>query len=271
MEQDPTQIFRPFDEIQWSHIGLIIVAAWSLTFFLERLLPWIAQRMPPKYRVYVLPFVPGLRLVILVVAHAQVAILILRPTPENIFALLGAAGFAIGFAFKDYVSSLVAGVVVTAERPYRPGDWVQIGDVYGEVKSVGLRAVDVLTADDTLVTIPHARIWTDAIKNANDGARDHLCVADFYVDPEHDAAAVRAQLYDVAITSPFLHLARPVSVVLREELWATHYRVKAYPVDNRDEFAFVSDLTVRGKTALAQLGASPPRAPALARAAAPKR
>ena len=40
--------------------------------------------------------------------------------------LLGAIGLAIGFALKDYVSSLIAGVVSAVELPYRPGDWVNM-------------------------------------------------------------------------------------------------------------------------------------------------
>lgn len=259
MKQELGQVFRPLQEINALTIIAVVAAAWLLVAVVERLFPWIAGRLPPRFRLYILPFVPGLRLVILAGALAQIATEIIWPAPENLFALFGAAGVALGFAFKDYVSSLVAGVVATYERPYRPGDWVRIGDVYGEVHSVGLRAIEVFTSDDTMVTIPHSKIWTEAVWNANDGARDHMCVADFYLDPDHDAAAVRERLRDVALTSPYLNLERRLSVSVREEPFATHYRVKAYPTDNRDEFQFVSDLTVRGKAALAELGVRPAR------------
>jgi small conductance mechanosensitive channel len=42
-------------------------------------------------------------------------------------------------------------------------------------------------------------------------------------------------------------------VVVAEKPWGTHYRVKAYPVDGRQEFQFISDLTVRRKAALAPM------------------
>ena len=45
----------------------------------------------------------------------------------------------------------------------------------------------------------------------------------------------------------------PITVAVFEKPWGTHYRVKAYPIDGRDEFLFISDVTVRGKTALANL------------------
>jgi len=38
--------------------------------------------------------------------------------------------------------------------PYRRGDWISIEGTYGEVKSIGLRAVEIVTPDDTMVVIP---------------------------------------------------------------------------------------------------------------------
>nr|WP_244085832.1 hypothetical protein [Desulforhabdus sp. TSK] len=49
-------------------------------------------------------------------------------------------------------------------------------------------------------------------------------------------------------------MARPVVVVVQEEEWGTHYRIRAYPIDSRDQFQFISDLTLRGKAALTAMG-----------------
>ena len=74
---------------------------------------------------------------------------------------------------------------------------------------------------------------------------------------EHDAQEVCQKLREVAITSPYLHIGRPVSVVVHEKPWGTHYRLKAYPIDGREQFSFISDMTVRGKAALADLAVVP--------------
>jgi small-conductance mechanosensitive channel len=155
------------------------------------------------------------------------------------------------------VSSIIAGIVAVYERPYRTGDWVKIDDAYGEIRSMGLRALEIVTPDDTVVSIPHAKLWDSNIYNDTDGGTTLLCVANFYLQPNHDAARIREALGDVALTSPFLSLERPVVVVLSEKPWGTHYRLKAYPIDGRDQFQFVSDLTVRGQIVLAALGAEP--------------
>jgi small-conductance mechanosensitive channel len=188
---------------------------------------------------------------------------VVNPTFESLVALLGAAGLAIGFAFRDYLSSLIAGIVTIYERPYRPGDWISVDGTYGEVLSVGLRALRMVTPDDTVVIIPHQVLWTSSIHNANDGKRDLMCVTDFFLHPNHDAKLARQLLREVALTSPFLNLERPVAVVLAEKPWGTHYRLKAYPMDSRDQFQFTSDLTVRGKQILAAIGAQAVLVPAM--------
>ena len=251
------QILRDLNKIDLNGIVLTIVFSWLAIALLQWLLPRLARRLPSRFRLYILPLVPILRLVILGFASVQVASMIIQPSAQNVFAIAGASAVAIGFAFKDYASSIIAGIVAIYETPYRPGDWVSIDGDYGEVKSVGLRSLQMVTADDTTITIPHAKIWTTNIANANDGRREHMCVAEFYMQPEHDAKLARQTLWDVGITSPYAQLKRPVLVIVREQLWATQYRLKAYPLDGRDEFLFISDLTVRGKAALADLGIKP--------------
>ena len=186
------------------------------------------------------------------------------PTPENLLAIFGTLGVVLGFAFKDYASSLMAGVVALYERPYRNGDWVKIENTYGEVQSLDLRTVQILTPDDTVVAVPHSKMWTTAIHNANGGKRDLMCVADFYLHPDHDGQQVQQNLYDVALASPYLHFLRPVIVVAAEKPWGTHYRLKAYPIDGRDQFLFITDLTLRGKAMLRRLGVAPAAAIAVA-------
>ena len=248
------QIFYHLEEIQFSLIAMIVVGTLAAILLLQRWLPWIADRVPPRFRSVILPLGPLFRLILLFISLSTIVPLVIRPTLQNLLAVFGAAGLAIGFAFKDYASSLIAGVIAIYEVPYRPGDRVTIGGVYGEVLSLDLRAVRIVTPDDSVVTIPHAKIWTENIFNANDGHREQLCVADFFLHPEHDGIKVRQKLRDVALVSPFTQLHRPIAVVCREKPWGTHYRLKAYPIDGRDEFPFVTDLTVRGKQALSGIG-----------------
>ena len=250
------QLIHSLQDISFGEIGLVVAGTWAAIWLVRLTLPFLAERGPSRLRLYLLAAVPVIRLMLLVVAILWIVPIVFNITFQNFLVISGAASVAIGFAFKDYVSSLIAGVVALAERPYRPGDWVKIGSDYGEVRTMGLRALHVLTPDANMVAIPHTRIWTDNISNANDGAKTLMCVANFYLQPRHDAARVRSTLQDVALTSAYLDYAEPVIVVLQEQPWGTHYKVRAYPYDMRDQFAFASDLTVRGKLAIAEAGAA---------------
>ena len=68
---------------------------------------------------------------------------LVEPSFENMVAIFGALGLALGFAFKDYANSLIAGIVTLYEMPYRPGDWIEVNGQYGEVRSIGTRAAEV--------------------------------------------------------------------------------------------------------------------------------
>jgi small conductance mechanosensitive channel len=247
------QFLRDVQNIDFVQIGIIIVLAYVLAKAVELFFPWLAERLPGRLRLYILPSVPVLRLVILLVAIAEILPLVVNLTFHNSLAIIGASGLALGFALKDYVSGIAAGIVALYERPYRPGDWVQVDGAYGEVQSVRLRALRLVTPDDTVVTIPNSKLWQTNIFNANDGKRNLMCVADFYLEPRHDATLVRQAFYDVALTSPYVSLDNPIFVIVAEKPWGTHYQIKAYPVDSRDQFQFISDLTIRGKSVLGEL------------------
>lgn len=233
-------------------LGLAVgaFAAWGSGW----LLPRLAEVIPSRFRNRVLTLVPALRLLIGLVVIVWAVPQVIAPTPQNLVAVLGALGIALGFAFKDYAASLVAGVVAVAERPYRQGDWVRIGPHYGEVRRVGSRAIQLVTADDDVVTVPHGRLWTDDVANANDGARTLQVDTEVWLHPDHDAEAVRARLLEVAWTAPRLDVARPVVVTQQEHAWATCYFVRAYPLDARDQFLFRTDVAARAKAALRALG-----------------
>lgn len=248
-------------------ILLIIAASWVFVVVVKKTLPRLAERFSGRHRQYVLGSVQLLRLLVILVAVLLIVPRVIEPSFQNLFALLGALGLALGFAFKDYASSLTAGMVAAYENPYRMGDWIEVDGSYGEVTAIGMRAVEIVTADDTKVVIPHMKLWSSLVKNSNDGSSFLQCAADFYLHPDHDPAKVRQALADVAMTSPFLQMLRPVVVVAKETPWATHYRLKAYPVDPRDQFQFVTDLTARAKSLLLQSGvrfASVPAAEKLA-------
>lgn len=240
---------------------MVVLVAILLVWLVQKLLPWLANRLHSKQRLLVLALVPTLRILLIILAIVWLVPLFIELTAKNTFAILSVVGLAIGFALKDYVSSLVAGIVAAYEVPYRPGDWIEIEGQYGEVRRIGTRVVEIITPNDSVIFVPHLKLWTGLIHNANNGGASLMCVVSFYLAPDHDAMAVTQRLEDVALSSPYLKLTKPVTVLVEEQPWGTHYRVKAYPMDPRQQFKFMSDLTVRGKESLRKMPVSFARIP----------
>lgn len=233
---------------------LMVVAASVLIAALQAVLPRIARQFGGKVRLYMLASVPLLRLLIIIVTITLVVPTLIQPTFENMVAIFGALALALGFAFKDYANSLIAGIVTLYEMPYRPGDWIDVDGRYGEVRSIGTRAAKIVTPDDTVVIIPHGRLWNGLIANGNDGTHHLMCVTEFFLAPGHDVTSVLACLRDVGMVSPLTKTYLPVTVVSEQQPWGFRYALKAYPVDPRDQFRFRTALLEAGHQALQELG-----------------
>lgn len=240
-------------KLTWEDV-LVVLAVLLLAHVLVSLTQWIlrhvAEKASPHLRLGILRAVPIARLLIRIGAIVIIVPILIEPTFRNVVGLLASIGLVLAFALKDYGSCLVAGVVMVLENTYQPGDWIEVDGAYGEVKSIGIRATRIVTLDDTEVIIPHSRFWSASIFNASSGNRSLLCVTDFYLHPDHDAAEVRRRLSETAKASPFLKLETPVTVIVVEKPWGTHYRVKAYVKESREQSMLVTDLTIRGKEAL---------------------
>jgi len=249
-----SELFKTITTSMAMEIAFIIVSAIVIVIAIQRILPWIGSHLQGKNRLTVIATIPFLRLAVIATTFVLILPRLIEPSVQNMIALLGTVGLALGFALKDYASSLIAGIVALGETNYRNGDWVRIGDVYGEVRHIGMRTIEVITPSDNRVLIPHALLWTEPVINANNGESRLQCSANFYLAPDHNSAEVSQSLEDVVLTSTYLYFASPITIAVREKPWGTQYIVKAYPTDASQQFRLVSDLTARGRAALQRLG-----------------
>jgi small-conductance mechanosensitive channel len=237
----------------WQALMLIVVAS-LLIWVIQKVFPRIAAKLGGKPRLYLLASVPLLRLVIIVATVILAVPILVKPSFENMVAIFGALALALGFAFKDYANSLIAGIVTLYEMPYRPGDWVEIDGQYGEVRSIGTRAAELITPDDTVIVVPHSKLWNSLIANSNDGTDHLMCVAEFHLHPHHDMTRVMTLLRTVAFTHPLTKTWKPVVVVVSNKPWGMVYRLKAYPIEPSAQFRFISELTATGAQVMATEG-----------------
>lgn len=86
-----------------------------------------------------------------------------------IIASLGLGGFALGFALKDVISNLLAGVLILVHRPFEEGDYLIVSGCEGNVKEINMRYT-ILSGVATTYMIPNASIFTNPLqlKSADD-------------------------------------------------------------------------------------------------------
>ena len=90
--------------------------------------------------------------------------------PTAWLASAGVVGIVVGFAAKDTLANLFAGIFIIADAPYKVGDFIVLDSgERGEVTRVGIRSTRVLTGDDAEVTIPNALMANQKIVNESGG------------------------------------------------------------------------------------------------------
>ncbi|MFG0605179.1 small-conductance mechanosensitive channel MscS [Vibrio mimicus] len=83
----------------------------------------------------------------------------------SVVAVIGAAGLAVGLALQGSLSNFAAGVLIVAFRPFKSGDYVEIGGVAGSVDAIQIFQTVLKTPDNKMVVVPNSSVIGGAITN----------------------------------------------------------------------------------------------------------
>ncbi len=203
------------------------------------------------------PFLAGLVHVALIAMVAVAAISTLGVPTTSFVAVLGAAGLAIALAFQGTFSNFASGVMLLTFRPFKVGDFVEVGGHAGSVKEVGVFTCMLTTPDNVQIRVPNSQIFGATIKNysANDTRRIDLVVGVSYDD---DLGVAVRTCMDVITADPRI-LTDPAPVVAVNELGDSSVNLVVRPwVNAGDYWATRWDLTRALKENLEAAGCSIP-------------
>jgi len=246
---------------------LAIIIILIVTYFVNRLVVFILDNLSERftnYRLGIKRLVPVVRLLIWTFSLYIIIAGIINPPLGTVLTVLASIGIAVGFAAQDILKNIFGGFMIILDRPFQVGDKIEVGDHYGEVIAIGLRSSRVVTPDDSIVSIPNSELMNRAVSNANSSALDCQVVAEIYLPMDVDVDAVKRIAYRAAVSSRYVYLQKPVSVIALNEVHEENYvlklRVKAYVFDIRYEFPFKSDMTELILTELKKKGLLPKQA-----------
>jgi len=114
-------------------------------------------------------------------------------------ALLGGVvGVGLGFGLQNIASNFVSGVLLSVERPIKPGDFVTVGSFEGTVQRIGARSTEILTRDHVSILVPNSRFLEGEVVNWSH--RDPMCKLHVPVGVAYgsDPGQVRAVLLEAA-------------------------------------------------------------------------
>src|SRR5213080_1300353 len=77
----------------------------------------------------------------------------------------GIAAIVLGLAGQNLLSGIIAGMSLQINRPYKVGDWLKVGDTYGEVMEINWRSTRLRTNDGIYLDIPNNEIVKTTIVN----------------------------------------------------------------------------------------------------------
>ncbi|XXN62575.1 small-conductance mechanosensitive channel MscS [Enterobacter ludwigii] len=102
----------------------------------------------------------------------------------SVIAVLGAAGLAVGLALQGSLSNLAAGVLLVTFRPFKTGEFVDLGGVMGTVQNVQIFSTTLKSADGKIVVVPNGKIIAGNIVNYS---REPIRRNEFIIGVAYDA------------------------------------------------------------------------------------
>ncbi len=259
---EPSQDLLPFFKPGGIPYALLILAVTVVgARVMTRVLDRLGRRFTDK-RLVIHQAGSFARFGLYLVGALAATLTVIRATPEVLIAIGGTVAVAVGFALKDLVSSIVAGLIILVDRPFQVGDRVTFDGWYGEIRHIGLRSVRLTTLDDTQVTIPNNRFLIDSVASGNAGAVEMMVQMDYYIGLDQDLPKAKQVVSEALTSSRFVSTTRPwavtVSEVPQDSYLALRLRAKAYVLDVRFEKAFETDVTERVVEGFRAAGVQPP-------------
>ncbi|MCU5774580.1 small-conductance mechanosensitive channel MscS [Erwiniaceae bacterium BAC15a-03b] len=133
----------------------------------------------------------------------------------SVIAVLGAAGLAVGLALQGSLANLAAGVLLVTFRPFRTGEFVDLGGVMGTVLSVQIFSTTLRSADGKMVVVPNGKVIAGNIVNFS---REPVRRNEFIVGVAYDADVdeVKQLLRDVVEADERVLKDRGIQIGLNE-------------------------------------------------------
>lgn len=175
----------------------------------------------------------------------------------SIIAAIGAIGLAIGLALQGTLQNIAAGIMLLVLRPFRVGEYVEVGPVAGTIEEIGLFATRLRAVDGVYLLAPNSTLWNQPVRNftRNKTRRTDITVG---VDYGDDIGLAQKTLVELAVEDKRV-LKDPAPAAFVDTLGDSAVNVTLrYWTTPGDFLAAKMDLTKAAKLAFDDKGLSIP-------------
>ena len=177
----------------------------------------------------------------------------------------GVAGIAIGFAAKDTLSNLIAGILLIIDRPFEIGDRIEVWtapagtSTWGDVIDIGLRATKIKTTDNIVIIIPNNEIMLRDIINYTTISEQIRVRVNIGIAYDADMQLAKDIILKVADLTQWVAKQPPPKVVVRHfGESAVDLQLRVWIDDARQRMNTISYITDRVKSAFDEQGVEIP-------------
>ena len=206
-------------------IALVDRYLWDLYFEQRR------QTVIPKFLRELgalLIFLIALLLVLSIGYHAEREL-------RGLLATSGAAAIILAFATQNLLGGVVAGMSLQINRPYKVGDWLQVGERFAEVMEINWRSTRLRTNDAIYLDIPNNEIVRQTIVNLHYPSELHAMRIVVGVDYNTPPNKVKDALLHATLHAEWVQKDPEPKVFLKEfGDFAIFYEIKFYMLNHQD-------------------------------------
>src|SRR6266404_6710564 len=148
---------------------------------------------------------------------------------KGVLAGSGVVAIILGFAGQNFLAGIIGGISIQINRPYKVGDWLKVGETYGEVMEINWRSTRLCTNDNIYLDIPNNEIVKSTIVNLHYPTEVHAMRIRVGVDYSVPPNRVKDALGRAASSARGVLANPPVKVFLVD--FADHavtYEIKYY-------------------------------------------
>jgi branched-chain amino acid transport system substrate-binding protein len=225
-------VIRIFDILWWLIPAFLINLA-SESFIWTPLEEKTGRLIPNIVRLF-------LAFIIYFLAVVGIIAFVYEQQLTSILATSGVIAMIIGLAIQINISNIFSGIAINIERPFRIGDWVQIGKFEeGEIVDITWRTTRIKIRNECILSIPNSMASESPIINFNYPDEVYWMWPTVYIHPVHPPTRVKKILLDALLSAEkVLKDPAPVIIFTGINEWAASYWV-AFCADNYADKNFI--------------------------------